>query len=85
MRNLKAEGQEFLPGRIFFISGGAPTDDWESDYDELVDYDVEIFTWGTGDAEEARLEEIADEHEREFSKSTFSPAELLVRQPHFAS
>lgn len=77
MTSLKAEGQEFLPGRIFFISGGAPTDDWESDYDKLVDCDVEIFTWGTGDAEEARLEEIAGEHEREFSKSTFSPAALL--------
>jgi FHA domain len=77
MANLKAEGQDFLPGRIFFISGGAPTDDWESDYEKLVDCDVEIFTWGTGDAGEARLEEIAGKHGREFSKSTFSPAALL--------
>jgi uncharacterized protein YegL len=77
MRSLKAEGQEFLPGRIFFISGGAPTDDWESDYGKLVDCDVEIFTWATGDAEEARVEEIAGEPERDFSNSTFSPAALL--------
>ena len=77
MKSLKAEGQEVLPGRIFFISGGTPTDDWESDYDKLVDCDVEIFTWGTGDAEEARLEEIAHESGRELSNSTVSPAALL--------
>ena len=77
MTNLKAEGREFLPGRIFFISGGAPTDDWKSDYDKLVDCDVEIFTWGTGDADEARLEEIAYEPGRELSNSTFSPAALV--------
>jgi uncharacterized protein YegL len=77
MSNLKAEGQEVLPGRIFFISGGAPKDHWKSDYHKLVDCGVEIFTWGTGDAKGARLEKIAGEPGRELSNSTLTPATLL--------
>ncbi len=77
MRKLRREGREFMPGWIFFISGGAPTDYWESEYDRLVDWHVEIFTWGTGDADGARLGEIAGEPGWELSDSAFSPGALL--------